>query len=224
LLFRVLFWVADYSTEERARDEVRTVIYYEFSRRKIEIPWPIQIEYQRSDPPPPDPGLLQERLLRAIGGVHVLAGLPPDARRALAMTATERMFGRGDFIVREGGTGSSMFIVLRGRVVVSVGPQHRQVAVIDAGGYFGEMSLLTGESRSATVTVQDGDCVVLEISADAFKHYVTSHPEVIDLLADAAAERRRELDQFRGATTTAAETRMSLADRMRQFFGLGYPV
>jgi hypothetical protein len=62
---------------------------------------------------------------------------------------------------------------------------------------------------------------VLEISADTFKEYVTAHPEVIEHLASAAAERRRELDHSRAAAAvTSAETRLSLAGRMRKFFGL----
>jgi hypothetical protein len=47
------------------------------------------------------------------------------------------------------------------------------------------------------------------------------HPEVIEHLAAAAVERRRELDQSRAAAATSMpEARVSLAHRMRRFFGL----
>jgi CRP-like cAMP-binding protein len=96
----------------------------------------------------------------------------------------------------------------------------QEVARTKEGGYFGEMSLLTGAPRSATV-IAVGDCTVLEIRADAFRAYVTAHPEVIEHLAAAAAERRRELDQSRAAAAVASpETHLSIADRMRRFFGL----
>jgi CRP-like cAMP-binding protein len=82
------------------------------------------------------------------------------------------------------------------------------------------MSLLTGEPRAATVSAR-GDCRVLEIAGEAFKRYVTDHPDVIDDVAGAAAVRRRELDQSRGAAAVnPAEARMTLAARMRRFFGL----
>jgi small-conductance mechanosensitive channel len=42
LIFHARFWVNDFSLDTRAKDEVRTAIYYEFRRRQIEIPWPIQ--------------------------------------------------------------------------------------------------------------------------------------------------------------------------------------
>ena len=92
-----------------------------------------------------------------------------------------------------------MFVVCRGRVAVTIA-SGKEVARIETGGFFGEMSLLTGEPRSATVLAR-GDCRVLEIAGDVFKKYVTEHPDVIDDVAGAAAARRRELDQSRGAAT-----------------------
>jgi small-conductance mechanosensitive channel len=43
------FWIEDYAVDRRARDQVRTNIWYEFRRRNIEIPWPIQIQYERDE-------------------------------------------------------------------------------------------------------------------------------------------------------------------------------
>jgi small-conductance mechanosensitive channel/CRP-like cAMP-binding protein len=219
LLFRVHFWVDDYSTEEIARDEVRRAIYYELGRRKIEIPWPIQIEYSREEPAPEPDARRIERFSGVIGGVPVFAQLSEEGRRALASGAAERLFGDGDTIVREGAPGASMFVVCRGEVAVTIGPG-TEVARIGTGGFFGEMSLLTGEPRSATVAAR-GDAVVLEIPAEAFKTYVINHPDVIDDVAGAAAARRRELDHSRGlATSAAGDVRVTLAARMRRFFGL----
>ena len=45
--YRVRFWIDDFELDEPARDEVRTNIYYAFARHGIEIPWPIQVQYQR---------------------------------------------------------------------------------------------------------------------------------------------------------------------------------
>jgi len=220
LLFRVHFWVANYALEEEARDEVRRAVYYELGRRGIEIPWPIQIEYQRDDVPVDVPAM-RARYQRAIEAVPVLSGLGEDAHRALAEASTERLFGEGEFVIHEGDPGSSMFVVLRGRLVVTVGNPPREVASVEPGGYVGEMSLLTGDPRTANVQARGGDCRLIEIDAAAFRTYVQGHPEVIDQLAAAAIERRKRLERSRtvGEQPTAEGT--SLATRMRQFFGLG---
>jgi small-conductance mechanosensitive channel len=218
ITYRARFWIEDFANDDVARDGVRRSLYYEIARRNIEIPWPIQIEYSREETRE-DPEKRTERYAAIIGRVPVLAPLVAEGRRVLAEGAAERLFGDGEVIVREGEPGASMFIVCRGHVVVTIAKGH-EVARIHEGGYFGEMSLLTGEPRSATVAAT-GDCTVLEITGDAFKEYVTAHPEVIDHLAGAAADRRRELDQSRAAVAaTSHETRLSLADRMRRFFGL----
>ena len=219
ILFRVHFWVDDYSVEEIVRDEVRRAIYYELGRRGIEIPWPIQIEYSRETPAPEPASDRIARVAGIIGRVPVFADLQDEGRRALAAGASERLYGDGEVIVREGAAGASMFVVCTGHVAVTIGPG-TEVAKIDAGGFFGEMSLLTGEPRSATVSAR-GDCRVLEIAGDAFKTYVAEHPDVIDDLAGAAAARRRELDHSRGASTVSpAEARVTLAARMKRFFGI----
>ena len=161
----------------------------------------------------------EQELADAIAKVPVFAALPAEAHQALAASAAERLFADREAIVREGDAGGSMFIVRRGRVAVTVGADHREVAVTEAGGYFGEMSLLTGDPRTATVVAR-GDCTVLEINADAFRAYVQGRPDVIDHLAEAAAARRRTLDESRAVAPQHAAEHKSLARRMRQFFGL----
>ncbi len=218
IVYRARFWIDDFEQDETIRHEVRTAIYYEFNRRGIEIPWPIQIQYDRFEVPP-DPAQRRRELAASIATVPEFATLPPEAHDCLAASTTERLFASGEAIVREGDPGGSMFIVKRGRVAVTIGPEAREVAAIEAGGYFGEMSLLTGDHRTATVVAR-GDCLVLEIAADAFRAYVQSRPQVIDHLAEAAAARRKMLDRSRAAATTHPVEPVSLARRMRQFFGL----
>jgi small-conductance mechanosensitive channel len=219
IVYRARFWIADFAHDEEAKDQVRRAIYYEFRRRRIEIPWPISVEYRRHEVPADSPER-REAFARTIAGVPVLSGLAPEAHRALASAAAERLFGDREVIVRQGDPGGSMFLIQRGQVAITIGPGAREVAVTQAGGYFGEMSLLTGEPRSATVTAR-GDCTVLEINADDFRAYVRSHPEAVDQLVEAAAARRREIDETLAASGAVPATEAtSLGRRIRRFFGL----
>jgi small-conductance mechanosensitive channel len=219
IIYQAQFWIDDYEFEEDARSDVHVAIYYELRRRQIEIPFPIQVEYSREDPPAEAPDT-RARYRRAIAAVPVFAALPENVQQALADSASERLYGDREVIVREGEAGGSMFLVRKGRVVITVGPDHKLVAVTEADGYFGEMSLLTGDPRTATVTAS-GDCVVLEIAAADFRTYVQVHPEVIDLLAATAALRRQALEDARATSSASTQAeRQSLVKRMRKFFGL----
>jgi small-conductance mechanosensitive channel len=218
LTYRVRFWVNDFAHDERARDEVRSFIYYEFRRRNIEIPYPIQVEYARYEDHTELPEF-RAHIAGLIAAVPVFAALSEDAHRALAAGARSLQYAKGEAVVREGDTSTSMFIVERGSVDIIIAGGQR-VATTGAGGYFGEMSLLTGAERTATVTAAT-DCALVEISVDAFRDYVQSHPDVLAQLATAAAARQQELDTARATTTGAAKvTSSTLLQRMRMFFRL----
>lgn len=217
LIFQARFWVDDFSKDVYAGDEVRRAIFYEFNRRQIEIPWPIQIEYSRQETPR-DIRAQRERFAETLAAVPILAALPPEGRTAVAGAAAEHLYARGEAVVTEGEPGDSMFVVLEGSVAISVGEDRREVAVIHKGGYFGEMSLLTGDRRSASA-IATCDTSVLEIPGDAFATYVQSHPTVLDAIATAATVRRLELDEVKRAPgTPQAPAAASLLARMRQFF------
>jgi CRP-like cAMP-binding protein len=100
-------------------------------------------------------------------------------------------------------------------------PGHREVAAIEQGGYFGEMSLLSGEPRSATVLAR-GDASVLELDASLFRKLGAADPQVIESIGLAAVARRLELDHIReSATSTAtAELPATFLSRMRKFLHL----
>lgn len=219
IIYRLWFWIDDFSQDDHAMDAVRTRLYYELKRRNLEIPFPIQVEYGREEPAP-DLAALHARQATSLARVPVFARLPEDAHRALAATAGALLFADGEVIMREGEPGGSMFVVDRGTVVLTVGPDGREVARIGSGGHFGEMALLTGDPRSATVRAR-GDVSVLEITADAFRAYVQGRPEVFEVLVSLATERRRELDALRATAGAApAPTGPSLRARMKQYFGL----
>ena len=111
-----------------------------------------------------------------------------------------------------------MYLVERGRLhVILASGEH--VATTEAGGYFGEMSLLTGASRSATVRAVT-DCSLVEISAEAFRRCVQAHPDVLADLAAVASKRRQELDAVRATAAAAVDPSQGLLQKMREFFGL----
>ena len=220
ITYRARFWIGDYEADEKARDQVRTAIYYAFARHRIEIPFPIQVQYELEPPRPDEPARERQReaLLRE---VDLFASLTDDQRRTISASTTMRTFGTGEVIVREGEPGQSMYVVASGRVSVVVGPEKNNVATIEQGGYFGEMSLLTGDVRAATV-VAEGDAVVLEIDADLFRKLAAESPHAIERIAVEAITRRTELNQARGAARGAAvaDAPASLLSRVKRFLRL----
>ena len=219
ITYRTRFWIDDYAADEVSRDEVRTAIYYAFQRHDIEIPWPIQIQYEK-DWTEPDVNIKVAEEERLLGDVDLFATLPPELRHQIALSAPMAVYGSGETMVRQGEDGQSMFVVLSGSVSVVLEPSREELARIQRGGYFGEMSLLTGEPRSATVLAV-GDVVVVEIGAELFRRMAALHPEAIEKIGMAAMVRRTGLEQMRTATAGAVTVETTtLMMRMKKFLRL----
>jgi small-conductance mechanosensitive channel/CRP-like cAMP-binding protein len=218
--YRVRFWIDDYERDEAARDEVRTNIYYAFARHGIEIPWPIQVQYERQWVEPDSRARTTERS-RLLAGVDLFAGLDNETLAAIADATTARTYGNGEPIVRQGEPGESMFVICSGRAAVVLEPERREITTIEAGGYFGEMSMLTGDPRTATVLAR-GDTLVFEIKADLFRRLAATHPSAVEQVGVAAAARRVELDKVRASAVgqAVADAPATLMDRMRRFLRL----
>jgi CRP-like cAMP-binding protein len=218
--YRVRFWIDDYERDEAARDEVRTNIFYAFARHGIEIPWPIQVQYERDWDEPDQRERTNERS-RFFASVDLFAGLDTETLAEIAQATRARTYGNGEAIVRQGEPGDSMFVISSGRAAVVLEPDRREVATIEAGGYFGEMSLLTGDPRTATVLAR-GDTLVFEIHADLFRKLGANHPRAVEQVGIAAAARRVELDKVRATAVgqAVADAPATFMDRMRRFLRL----
>lgn len=188
ITYSVLFWIDDFGRDRLARDQVRTSIWYTFRRRGIEIPWPIQVHYERTEPSGVEP-VRHAAVARLLGAVDLLTPLSDAERDTLAQACAEHLFAAGECIVRQGDAGDSMFLVLSGSVRVRIEPSGQELAVIGAGGVFGEMSMLTGETRTATVLATD-DTRLLEIDAATFRDLAVQHPGLLEQVS-AVVERRR---------------------------------
>ena len=222
ILYRVRCFVQDMERASLAQDQMRTAIWYALQRHGLEIPYPIQIEYSPGEMPSvPCPE--QADLPGLIGNSAVLGGLSPDARARLAASAQPRLFGSGEVIVRQGETGRTSFLVARGCVRVTVAPDDHEVAQLAVGEVFGEMSWLTGDPRSATVTATC-DTLVFELDDTTLRELAGASPAVLDTLADAVSRRRMELQTISADTAQrqrhAVEARTSLVERMRRFLRL----
>lgn len=130
--------------------------------------------------------------------VPLLAALTDADREALARSATRRRYRRGDIIFQKDDPGHSLFIVARGSVRIylpSAQGADLTLAVLGAGQFFGDLSLLDGRPRSASAaSLADTNVVILE--RGDFAALVRSRPEAAMSVLAVVARRLRETDEM----------------------------
>jgi CRP-like cAMP-binding protein len=115
----------------------------------------------------------------------------------LAAGAERRSFDKGDVLIREDDPGSSMFVIESGEVAVTVSGEEAPVANLFAGDFVGEMSLLTGAPRNATVTAIE-PVAAFEVHKAALAPVLANSPTLVDRLAETMEKRQLALDRAYG--------------------------
>lgn len=124
-----------------------------------------------------------------LNGIPLFAGLDDDELDLVAQSATELSFPAGRVLMREGDVAHEMFVVVSGTLEVTRNGQH--VANIDAGGFAGEIALLTHHHRSSTVTCAT-ECTVLHIDGRVFATVIEETPGIAAKMMPVMAQRLSE--------------------------------
>ncbi|MGO8971033.1 MAG: cyclic nucleotide-binding domain-containing protein [Myxococcaceae bacterium] len=216
--YRIRFYVADYARANRVRDEVLTRLWYRLRREAIEIPAAPRAMHLLRPATPADVPL--EARLSLLGAVEIFRVLNAEEREHVASAMVQRSFGAGERILEEGAAGQTFYVVASGMVAVTT-RRGVEVTRLSRGQYFGEMSLLTGEPRSATVVAVE-DSVLFELDRAGVGELFVGHPGLATQLSTILAERRLQLQAVADADLPPSdhpEANRILA-RLRQIFGL----
>jgi small-conductance mechanosensitive channel len=211
--YEIKFWLEDHSKYFEICDTIRTNIWYSLHRHGIRIPFPVrtvQLERPARDKQQEVQStarmmLRQQPFFKSFTDLQLDSLLP----RGVAVH-----FGRGEKLIEQGDDGDSMFILVDGKADVLVnrdGAQTR-VASLGAGDCFGEMSLLTGEKRSATV-IAGTDCEIVEIGKAVLAKSLQENPQLVTMLGEMLAKRRLENEGVLAGATSKSD----LAEKQKQY-------
>jgi CRP-like cAMP-binding protein len=188
--YRLKFPVGDYGRHPEIESAVRAYVWTAFLRNGIEIPFPQRV-IQRSPPLPPREQSHLEEILRHLVAVDFLAALAPIQLEAIARGSRIEQFLSGERIVRQGGPGYELYVIVEGRadVVVEQNGLSAVVNQLSTGQFFGEMSLLTGDPRSATVVAKTPLRVIV-VGKDLLVQLVQEDRRVIERIGDVITQRQ----------------------------------
>jgi CRP-like cAMP-binding protein len=135
-----------------------------------------------------------DQIIDVLGGLSLFADLSRPELEEVAHTFEEEWFPAGRRILRQGFHGSGFYVIIDGDA--SVQSDGKEIAHLSRGDFFGEISLLLGESPSADVSAKGSlHCVVL--AGPALEEFLTAHPPIMFRMLQAVARRLRATNQWR---------------------------
>src|SRR5262245_43285507 len=154
--YAVRYWLTDLFPDEPTDSDVRVRVWFALRRAGISLAIPAASIFLTQESPERDSRKADREIdqrLRALSSVDLFSGLTAELQRALADQLEFMPFATGEAITREGDTDDGLFMIVEGRAVVRIGKgrDERDVAQLGPGQFFGEMSLMTGEARTASV-------------------------------------------------------------------------
>ena len=226
------YWLTDLALTDPTDSIIRGRIYYALRRAGIPLSIPAQsifiTEEDESRRERKRGEEIQERV-EALQNVDLFNTLTGEERRELAAQMVEAPFVRGEAMTRQGAQAHWLYIITKGsaevRVAVDGDKLIKKVATLGDGDFFGEMGLMTGEPRTATV-VAETDVLCYRLDKEAFNDILRRRPEIAEDISHILARRRVELEAVReGLNEEAKRQRLQhaqgdLLKRIRSFFTL----
>lgn len=168
----------------------------------------------------------QTRRLLDIRNQSVLKALSLEEIQALARKVEPCEFRKDELILRHGDAGNSMFFIFEGSLDIQIPKENGEktsVANLWPGDCVGEMSMLTGEPRSADVLALS-DVVLLQVTKEDIEPILANNPELVEKLSHILAERKTHNQKHLSSSEVEAETALqtkTIAKRIVGFFALG---
>jgi small-conductance mechanosensitive channel len=191
--YRVRFWHrVTVMPPAGARHLVQLSILQHLSHAGLSIAYPKQDTYHAPMPPRQLEHEHHDDRARLLGGVDIFGtSLQPEELARLARDMAPRLFRTGATLMKEGETGATMLVVAEGLLEARARSEAGDVPLghIQPGEFAGEMSLLTGEPRSATIVALT-DTMVYEITREHVATLLAERPAIAEAISEVVALRR----------------------------------
>jgi CRP-like cAMP-binding protein len=229
--YSVRYHLQDLERDEPTNSLVRERIYAALRRAQIPLALPAHTVFLNHEEQKAEKRKMRslESMRAALRGVDLFSKLSVEELDRLADSAKLAPFVAGEMVTRQGAAAHWLYVLVKGEVEVLVAKDdgvERHVAVVKAPGFFGEMALVTGAPREATVIARE-DIECLRVDKDDFREVLAGRPELAQEISGILAQRRVELDTVKENLDADSRSRRVMTENkrilaaIRNFFGMG---
>ncbi|PJA97609.1 MAG: hypothetical protein CO129_00350 [Ignavibacteriales bacterium CG_4_9_14_3_um_filter_34_10] len=192
--YKIKYWILPFKqlTPDEANDILNKNLYMHFSKVGINLNYTKSINYTINVDKNEFEKKTAEPSRDILFNLELFKVLTPEEILSINKSLRQKLFTKNSKIITEGDSGDSMFILVEGLLDVFITNEDKKrikVAQLTPGSFFGEMSLLTGEHRSADV-VTVSESLVYEITKDILQGILQSRSELVEELGKTIAERK----------------------------------
>lgn len=229
--YALRYWLVDPRDDDPTDSAVRTHVLATIQRNGWRIALPDQIVHLVQEGDAHREAVWQRELTRrlhALSGIELFAALDENERHKMAANLVYAPFARGGVITRQGSVAHWLYIIVSGAADVyweAPGGERRHLTHLPAGSIFGEMGLMTGAPRAATVVAAtDAECYRLDKAG--FEEIIRARPELAESMSLILSQRLQQIEEMRDEYQRArsdsekAAHRAAIVERIRDFFGL----
>jgi len=219
----LLFCINDYEKKMQYKSEVYERIWIHLNRIGIEPA--IQRQEVHMFKGVKDRGEEALNPLSILNEIDIFKAFTDEIKHNLSQKMHEHLFQPDDIIIQQGDQGDSLFIIVEGSVSVRITIDEKQIEVdrMGASSFFGEMALLTGEPRTASI-VAISNCLLFEITkvdiAPLFKQY----PEITQILSNEltrrVVNRQKKKDNYNEKKIDKEALNRSFFSKISDYFGI----
>ncbi len=231
--YNIRYWLTDLSLDQLADSEIRVHAFAALAREGMEMPIPRHELFMNPAKEVRKAAEARERDMRVqlLSALELFMPLTDEERLALAVELTPSPFVAGDIATRQGEPADSLYILARGHVGIfhdvtdGTQPGRQRLATLHGPAYFGEMGLLTGQPRGATV-IAESEALCYRLAKPGFEAVLRSRPELAVALSETLAARQAANDATLASLSAEARSRATgtrandLMRRIQDFFGL----
>jgi small-conductance mechanosensitive channel len=229
--FEIRYAINDFAAHVEIETEIMNSLWYKFKRSGIDIPYPVRNIHLRQITPETQQAEQERRTDEIMGlmeKVEILSPLSKTEKQELVSHVSVKTYAAGETPVRQGDPGNSFYLIKSGFVDVVVEKSRGETAVVATlghGNFFGEMSLLTGAARTASIRVKE-DAEFIVIDKESFGSILAKDPSIAESLSRILSERQAGLDaELDRLDSVARELRKKdasgrMLSKIRSFFGL----
>ena len=226
--YALRYWLTDPAVDDPTDTQVRAHIFASLQRHGMKLGAPYQEQFEHRDDDAhraAEKEAERAKRIAALDRVELFSSLSEAEREVVARHLVFAPFVAGGVMTRQGDVAHWLYLIIEGDADIwaETASGRAHLSTLGAGSVFGEMGMMTGVPRSATVTART-DVVCYRLDKEGFEQIIRSRPDIADSMSHVLARRQAALqDHLAAAAPATRERQADILARVRSFFGLDAP-